>query len=29
MVRTRAMPPGNVTGMTDYERRILLAWLGR
>ena len=29
MVRTRAMPPGNVTGMTDYERRILLAWLDR
>jgi uncharacterized membrane protein len=29
MVRTRTMPPGNATGMTDSERRSLLAWLGR
>ncbi|HSC92305.1 MAG TPA: urate hydroxylase PuuD [Gaiellaceae bacterium] len=28
MVRSRAMPPGNATGMTDAERRALLAWLG-
>jgi uncharacterized membrane protein len=27
MVRTRAMPPGNATGMTDRERETLLAWL--
>jgi uncharacterized membrane protein len=27
MVRTRAMPPGNATGMTDEEREALLAWL--
>ncbi|MGE5689991.1 MAG: urate hydroxylase PuuD [Pseudomonadota bacterium] len=27
MVRTRAMPPGNATGMTDAERSALLAWL--
>jgi uncharacterized membrane protein len=27
MVRTRAMPPGNATGMTDREREALLAWL--
>ena len=27
MVRTRAMPPGNVTQMTDAEREALLAWL--
>jgi len=26
-VRSRAMPPGNVTEMTDYERRLLAAWL--
>jgi uncharacterized membrane protein len=26
-VRSRAMPPGNVTEMTDDERRILAAWL--
>ncbi len=27
MVRTRAMPPGNATQMTDAERAALLAWL--
>jgi uncharacterized membrane protein len=27
MVRTRAMPPGNATGMTDGEREALLVWL--
>ena len=27
MVRARAMPPGNVTQMTDAERQELLAWL--
>ena len=27
MLRTRAMPPGNVTQMTDAERAALLAWL--
>jgi len=26
-VRSRAMPPGNVTEMTDDERRLLAAWL--
>jgi uncharacterized membrane protein len=26
-VRTNAMPPGNVTGMTDEERETLAAWL--
>jgi uncharacterized membrane protein len=26
-VRSRAMPPGNVTEMTDDERRVLAAWL--
>jgi uncharacterized membrane protein len=26
-VRSRAMPPGNVTGMTDEERDLLAAWL--
>jgi uncharacterized membrane protein len=26
-VRTRAMPIGNLTGMTDDERRILAAWV--
>jgi uncharacterized membrane protein len=27
MVASRAMPPGNVTEMTDEEREALLAWL--
>ena len=27
MVRTRAMPPGNATQMTNAEREALLAWL--
>jgi len=26
-VLTRAMPPGNTTGMTDEERRLLAAWI--
>jgi uncharacterized membrane protein len=26
-VRSRAMPPGNVTEMTDQERQVLAAWL--
>ena len=26
-VLTRAMPPNNLTGMTDDERRVLAAWL--
>ncbi len=26
-VLSRAMPPGNVTGMTDEERRLVAAWL--
>ena len=26
-VSTRAMPPGNVTGMTDKERKLLGAWV--
>ena len=26
-VVTRAMPPGNSTGMTDEERDLLAAWL--
>jgi uncharacterized membrane protein len=26
-VRSRAMPPGNVTEMTDNERHVLAAWL--
>ena len=26
-VRSRAMPPGNVTEMTDAERHVLAAWL--
>ena len=26
-VQTRAMPPGNRTGMTDDERRLLAAWI--
>ena len=26
-VRTRAMPPGNVTGMTEEERELLAAWI--
>ncbi|HVL72485.1 MAG TPA: hypothetical protein VM434_11450, partial [Beijerinckiaceae bacterium] len=26
-VLTRAMPPGNITGMTDEERALLAAWL--
>ena len=25
-VRSRAMPPGNITGMTSEERRLLAAW---
>jgi uncharacterized membrane protein len=29
MVETRAMPLGNVTGMTDPERRELLDWIRR
>jgi uncharacterized membrane protein len=27
-VQTRAMPIGNLTGMTDAERRQLLDWIG-
>ncbi len=27
-VRSRAMPPGNVTEMAPAERRVLAAWLG-
>jgi uncharacterized membrane protein len=26
-VLTRAMPPGNATGMTDDERALLAAWI--
>jgi len=26
-VQTRAMPPGNATGMTDEERALLAAWV--
>ena len=26
-VQTRAMPPGNATGMTDEERSLLAAWI--
>jgi uncharacterized membrane protein len=26
-VLTRAMPPGNATGMTDEERDLLAAWI--
>ena len=26
-VRTRAMPPGNATGMTDEERELLASWI--
>ena len=26
-VQTRAMPPGNATGITDEERRLLGAWI--
>ena len=26
-VQTRAMPPGNTTGMTDDERALLAAWI--
>ena len=26
-VRSSAMPPGNVTEMTDNERHVLAAWL--
>jgi uncharacterized membrane protein len=26
-VRSRAMPPGNITEMTPGERRMLAAWL--
>ena len=26
-VRTRAMPPGNTTGITDEERELLGAWI--
>jgi uncharacterized membrane protein len=25
-VRTKAMPPGNATSMTDEERVVLVAW---
>jgi uncharacterized membrane protein len=28
-VRTRAMPPGNATGMTDAERDLVAAWAAR
>ncbi len=28
-VRTRAMPPGNTTGMTDRERELVIAWASR
>jgi len=27
-VQSRAMPPGNVTGITDHERELLIAWAG-
>ncbi len=27
-VQSRAMPPGNVTGITDHERDLLIAWAG-
>jgi uncharacterized membrane protein len=27
-VRSRAMPPGNVTQITPEERRVLAVWLG-
>jgi uncharacterized membrane protein len=26
-VRTRAMPPGNITEITDQERQIIAAWI--
>ena len=26
-VQTRSMPPGNATGMTEDERKLLAAWL--
>ena len=26
MVKSRAMPPGNATGLTDAERAQLVAW---
>ncbi len=28
-VQTRAMPPGNATGMTDEERELLAAWIAQ
>jgi uncharacterized membrane protein len=28
-VETRAMPPGNATGMTEEERTLLAAWLAQ
>jgi uncharacterized membrane protein len=28
-VLTRAMPPGNATGMTDEERELLAAWIAQ
>jgi uncharacterized membrane protein len=28
-VLTRAMPPGNATGMTDAERELLAAWIAQ
>jgi uncharacterized membrane protein len=28
-VHARAMPPGNVTGMTDEERDVLAAWIAQ
>ncbi|UWN49426.1 hypothetical protein ASALC70_01638 [Alcanivorax sp. ALC70] len=28
-VRTRIMPPGNLTGMTDDERALLERWLNQ
>jgi uncharacterized membrane protein len=28
-VLTRAMPPGNATGMTDEERDLLAAWIAQ
>lgn len=28
-VRTRAMPPGNATGMTEEERELLAAWIAQ
>jgi uncharacterized membrane protein len=28
-VLTRAMPPGNATGMTEEERELLAAWIAQ